>query len=56
MINTESEKHDKYEKWEMLNYFILFIIKNEHTEPNLIYRFYLLLNEQTHSTFYRVNP
>ena len=43
MINTETEKHDKYEKWENLNNVILLIIKNEQTEHNLIYRFYLLL-------------
>ena len=32
----------------MLNNVILFIIKNEQTEPNLIYRFYFIIrNEQT---------
>ena len=43
MINIETQKHDKYEKWEMLNNVIFFIIKNEQTEPNSIHRFYLLL-------------
>ena len=31
IMNTETQKHDKYEKWEMLNNVILFIIKKEQT-------------------------
>ena len=38
MINTEIEKHNRNEKWEMLDNVVLFLIKNEQTEPNLIYR------------------
>jgi hypothetical protein len=36
LINTETKKHDGYEKWEMLNNIDLFLIKNEQTETNLI--------------------
>jgi len=52
MIITETQKHDRYEKWEMLNNVVLFLIKNEQTEPNLIYRFYLLKTSKLNLTLF----